>query len=69
MRAAVGSVSVHGDRLVVELAVRGREGDSSRRDEPTERWQVLTARGGRITDIVGFDSRSEAEAWTQSAAT
>jgi hypothetical protein len=24
------------------------------------RWQVLTVRGGRIVDIVGFDDRSEA---------
>jgi ketosteroid isomerase-like protein len=73
-RAEVTETVVHGDKILVGLRVRGpRAADAPHgsggcdgrdgRDGPDDgvpRWQVLTVRGGRIVDIVGFDDRSEA---------
>jgi ketosteroid isomerase-like protein len=47
------------DRLLVSLAVHGTEG-ARERGGTALRYQVLTVSGGRITDIVGFDSKPEA---------
>jgi ketosteroid isomerase-like protein len=57
-RARVTETRVSGDKILVGLAVTGT-GTSGE----TGRWQVLTVRGGRITDIVAFDERDEAAAW------
>jgi hypothetical protein len=58
-RADVIGVEVHGDRILVSLTVRGTP-EASARGGATLRWQVLTVRGGRVVDIVGFDDRAEA---------
>lgn len=56
-RATVTETSVHGERILVGLAVTGRQG----REGPAElRWQVLTVRDGRVSAIVGFDERQDA---------
>jgi ketosteroid isomerase-like protein len=52
-------VEVVGDRLLVSLSVRGTEG-ARERGGTALRFQVLTVRDGRITDIVGFDDKAEA---------
>jgi ketosteroid isomerase-like protein len=64
VRASVDDVAVHGDRLLVSLTVRGSE-DATERGGAALRWQVLTVRGGRIVDIVGFDDHLEALARAQ----
>jgi ketosteroid isomerase-like protein len=59
-RASVSEVVVFGDRILVGLTVRNtREADEHL---ATLRWQVLTVRGGRVVDIVGFDDRDDAVA-------
>jgi ketosteroid isomerase-like protein len=57
-RASVSEVVVFGDRILVGLTVR----DTNEADEhrATLRWQVMTVRGGRVVDIVGFDDRADA---------
>jgi hypothetical protein len=52
---------VLGDRILVGLMVVRNQGAANSGGE-AERWQVLTARGGRVVDIVGFEERSEAVA-------
>jgi ketosteroid isomerase-like protein len=59
VRASVNDVVVLGDRLLVELTVRG-SADAVERGGAALRWQVLTVRRGRVVDIVGFDDRTEA---------
>lgn len=66
-RAQVTEVVVTGDRLLVGLVVRGT-GEARQRGGQATRWQVLTVREGRIAGIVGFEQRSEAEAWAGLAA-
>ena len=66
-RASVTETVVSGDRILVGMTVTGRpsgagessDGESGEQD----RWQVLTVRDGRVTDIVGFGDRDEAAAW------
>ncbi|MGD0054623.1 MAG: nuclear transport factor 2 family protein [Acidimicrobiales bacterium] len=58
-RAQVVEMDVIGDRVVVELLVQ-RAAKGTPRGEPSPRWQVYTLRDGLIVDIVGFDTRSEA---------
>ena len=61
-RASVTEIVVSGDQILVGMTVTGRSsGDSESGAE--DRWQVLTVRDGRVTDIVGFDDRDEAAAW------
>jgi hypothetical protein len=57
-------VQVIGDRLLVSLSVRGTDG-ARERGGTALRFQVLTVCGGRIIDIVGFDDKAEALAYTQ----
>jgi len=59
-RASVTEVTVIGDRLLVGLLVMGAR-DAGPRSRLSSRWQVLTVSDGRINDIVGFESREEAE--------
>ncbi len=58
-RAVVTEVTAGAGTLLVGLEVTGtptaREAGAA-----TERWQVLTVRGDRITDIRGFDDRTAA---------
>src|SRR6516162_4328366 len=60
LRARVSEVSVHGDRVLVGLRVTSGQGAGS--GGGTERWQVLTVRGGRIAGITGFGERDQAVA-------
>ena len=60
IRARVSEVSVHGDRVLVGLRVTG--GQAAGAGGGTERWQVLTDRGGRIAGITGFGERDQAVA-------
>lgn len=53
-----------GDRILVGLTVVGLQVATEGAGE-ARRWQVLTVRGGRVVDIVGFDDRSEATARPQ----
>jgi hypothetical protein len=52
---------VRGDQILIGLKVAGNRAADARSGE-AERWQVLTVRGGRVVDIVGFDERGEAAA-------
>lgn len=61
MKAEVSEILALTDRLVVGLRVTGRRASESG-DGAGERWQILTVSGGRIVDIVGFDTRDEAMA-------
>jgi ketosteroid isomerase-like protein len=61
VRARVSETVVSGDRILVGLRVAGGPASEHSADE-AERWQVLTVRGGRVVDIVGFDDRGEAAA-------
>ena len=61
MRAAVSDVGVHGDRILVSMTVRG-SGEADARGGAALRWQVLTVRGGRVAEIVGFDDHDDARA-------
>jgi len=56
-RARVVQTIVHGDRILVGLAVTHGPADGQ---PPRDRWQVLTVRGGRVVEIVGFDDQSDA---------
>jgi hypothetical protein len=53
VRASVTEVAASGSKILIGMDVTGR-------DSP--RWQVLTVRDGRIADIRGFESRTEATA-------
>jgi ketosteroid isomerase-like protein len=61
VRARVSETAVLGDRILVGLKVTGNQAAAEQGDEQ-DRWQVLTVRGGRVVDIVGFDDRAEAAA-------
>lgn len=57
--AHVVAMEVMGDRLLVDLLLRGN--DSARaRGGLAPRWQLLTVRDGKVVDIVGFEQREEA---------
>ncbi|MHB1592841.1 MAG: nuclear transport factor 2 family protein [Streptosporangiaceae bacterium] len=58
-RAAVTEVTARAGALLVGLAVTGTPA-ARQAGGTAERWQVLTVRGGRITDIRGYPSRPEA---------
>jgi hypothetical protein len=62
-RARVTETQVSGDKILVGLAVTGLAVTGEEAAGETGRWQVLTVRGGRITDIIGFDDRDEAAVW------
>jgi ketosteroid isomerase-like protein len=64
-RATVSEITDIGDRLLVGLVVHGTRA-SRERGGAAPRWQVLTVRGGRITDIVGFDTKEDALAYPSS---
>ena len=66
VRASVNAVTVLGDHLLVELALRGTR-SAHDRGGAALRWQLLTVAGGRITRIVGFDDRSDALAYLETA--
>jgi ketosteroid isomerase-like protein len=59
VRGNVYDVEVLGDRLLVSMSVRGTE-NAQERGGTALRFQVLTVRGGRIVEIVGFDDKAEA---------
>ena len=55
-----------GDRILVGLKVTGSQAAAA---GEKDRWQVLTVRSDRITEITGFDDRDEAAAHAGLAAT
>ena len=59
VRGSVFNVEVLGDRLLVSMSVQGTD-DAQARGGAALRYQVLTVRGGRIVEIVGFDDKAEA---------
>jgi RimJ/RimL family protein N-acetyltransferase/ketosteroid isomerase-like protein len=61
-RGRVTETQVSGDRILVGLKVTHDLSDDDAGSE-TDRWQVLTVRGGRVAAIVGFDNRDDAAAW------
>jgi hypothetical protein len=60
--ATVSEISVRGDHLLVGLVVHGL-GGSHQPEVRSLRLQLLTVRDGRVSDIVGFQSREDAEAY------
>jgi ketosteroid isomerase-like protein len=58
-RAEVTEVIVGDGKLLVGLRVT-TPAISGQESEQHDRWQVLTAKAGRIADIRGYDSREEA---------
>jgi ketosteroid isomerase-like protein len=60
-RAAVTEVTAGAGTLLVGLKVTGTQA-AREAGEAVERWQVLTLRDGRVTDIRGFDDRAAAAA-------
>lgn len=60
VRAKVTEVTVGAGKLLVGLQVAGSP--AADQGGEADRWQVLTVRGGRVTDIRGFDDRDEAAA-------
>ncbi|HVB42225.1 MAG TPA: nuclear transport factor 2 family protein [Streptosporangiaceae bacterium] len=59
VRARVIETTAFADRILVGLELTGNR-RAARDGGPTERWQVLTVRAGRVAEIVGFDHRSQA---------
>ena len=59
VRASVTEWEVHDDKIFVGLRVIRPMAADDQAGE-SDRWQVLTVRGGRIIDIRGFDDRDEA---------
>jgi ketosteroid isomerase-like protein len=59
VRGSVYDVEVLGDRLLVSMSVRGTD-NARERGGAALRFQVLTVRGGKVVNIVGFDDRTEA---------
>jgi SnoaL-like domain len=59
--ARVVELDVIGNRIVVGLVVL-TVGDAEQSD-PVTRWQVFTVDDGHVSDIVGFDTKSEAHDW------
>ena len=58
-RGSVYDVEVLGDRLLVSMTVRGTD-NAKERGGAGLRFQVLTVRSGKVVDIVGFDSKTDA---------
>ncbi len=61
VRATVTEVMHGPTSLLVGLTVSGSPAAEEQGGQ-AQRWQVLTIRDGRITDICGFDDRTEAAA-------
>jgi RimJ/RimL family protein N-acetyltransferase/ketosteroid isomerase-like protein len=61
-RARVTETVVAGDMILIGLKV-ARAAAPGAGAAASDRWQVLTVRDGRITDITGFGDRDEAAAW------
>lgn len=60
--AEVTGVEVLGDQILVGMVVSGSQTARARGGRAI-RWQVLTVRNGLVTDIVGFEQRSEGLAY------
>jgi hypothetical protein len=59
VRAVVTETGLFGDKILVGLRVFD-ECSRSEGGDPTERWQILTIRGGLVADIRGFEERTAA---------
>jgi RimJ/RimL family protein N-acetyltransferase len=60
-RGRVTETVVIDDKILIGLRVIQATAAHARTE--SDRWQVLTVREGRITDIAGFGDRDEAAAW------
>jgi ketosteroid isomerase-like protein len=60
--AVVTEITDLGGKLLVGLVVHGT-GAAKERGGAALRWQLLTLRNGRITDIAGFDLKDDALAY------
>jgi ketosteroid isomerase-like protein len=56
-RARVLDVATNRDRILVSLKVTSPDEEGE-----TDRWQVLTVTGGRVSDIRGYDDQLQARA-------
>jgi len=63
-RGSVYDVEVLGDRLLVNMGVRGTD-RARERGGAALRFQVLTVRSGKVVEIVGFDDKAEALAYVR----
>jgi RimJ/RimL family protein N-acetyltransferase/ketosteroid isomerase-like protein len=61
-RARVTETQVAGDKILVGMKVAS-QADATSQTREADRWQVLTVRGGRVAEIVGFGDRDDAAAW------
>jgi len=61
--ARVVELDVIGNRILVGLVVL-MVGDDAQTD-PVTRWQVFTVENGYVSDIVGFDLKSQARDWIE----
>jgi len=61
-RASVTETAVFGDKILVGLLVTGRSDAVGEPHGEERRWQVLTVRDGKVTEIVGFEDREQAMA-------
>jgi ketosteroid isomerase-like protein len=61
VRASVGEVTRHGDKVLVGLRVTGNA-PAGEGPGVADRWQVLTVKGGLVVDIRAYDDRTEAAA-------
>jgi hypothetical protein len=59
IRAHVCETIVRGDHVLIGMTLSGTS-SSTPSEEETDRWQVLTVVGGRVTDSRGFDTREDA---------
>lgn len=68
VRGTVLDIEVTGDRLLVSMTVRGRDGASGD-GEGAPHFQALWIRNAKIAEIVGFDDKAEALAYISERAT
>jgi len=62
VRADVTEISVGGDQILIGLHVTAAQG--LQHQPETKRWQLLTVHEGRVADIVGFETRADAVAFS-----
>jgi hypothetical protein len=61
VRSHVRETIAHDDHVLIGMSVSGAP-SLTPSDATVDRWQVLTADNGRVTDIRGFDTRKGAVA-------
>jgi ketosteroid isomerase-like protein len=61
VQGTVTDLAVAGDKILVGMEVTGSPA-TEESGGTTQRWQVLNVRDGKVTEIVGYDSREVAAA-------